>query len=464
MATATKKRPASAAKQRPVTTDDDVHVIRGKLEELWHRYTRGDLVLNMAEREFICEVMGGGQQLVGLARDKAEQIIAERYRPLPPGATSTATPAGIAAHDPDALPATPRAIVPIAIEFLIVDYDKRRCLDQDKVQCLAESFKESGLLQPIGVRQRRVAGETLWECVWGAHRVAAAASLGWVDIPAVVVTCDDAHAEMAEIDENLIRSPLTALEQAEAIARRKEIYEALHPETKRGAKGGRQSRKDAKTQSEEPELGGSAPLREVKELDPKIGSNSAAKPLTPKDATVPSFVDDTASKTGQSRSGVAAKAKLGSDIPKDVMRKLRNTAIADNESELRKLAKLLKSDPDKAATVVEMLASCEVASVTEALAGEEDSRRPRTPKPAADPAGDRQPPKPAEADPQMEASEEPRAGAGLRTQIDVALYRWRNEYKEDASSILAACILEQIAAELREQFVSPPAKAGRKPR
>jgi ParB family chromosome partitioning protein len=41
-------------------------------------------------------------------------------------------------------------------------------------------------------------------------------------------------AELAEIDENLVRSQLTPAQEASAIFRRKAIYEELHLETKRG--------------------------------------------------------------------------------------------------------------------------------------------------------------------------------------------------------------------------------------
>ena len=50
----------------------------------------------------------------------------------------------------------------------------------------------------------------------------------------------DRYAELAEIDENLMRAELTAAQEAAAIFRRKAIYEELRPETKSEAfKGNR---------------------------------------------------------------------------------------------------------------------------------------------------------------------------------------------------------------------------------
>ena len=43
---------------------------------------------------------------------------------------------------------------------------------------------------------------------------------------------------MMRCDENLIRNDLTALERAEETAKKKRLYDALHPETAHGAIGG----------------------------------------------------------------------------------------------------------------------------------------------------------------------------------------------------------------------------------
>ena len=48
-------------------------------------------------------------------------------------------------------------------------------------------------------------------------------------------------AELAEVDENVVRKGLSAVEYSDLLLRRKEIYEALHPETKHG--GDRKSEK-----------------------------------------------------------------------------------------------------------------------------------------------------------------------------------------------------------------------------
>ncbi|MEE2951465.1 MAG: ParB N-terminal domain-containing protein [Pseudomonadota bacterium] len=106
-----------------------------------------------------------------------------------------------------------------------------RIPDGDTITKLAESIEAVGLINPIRVR---CAGER-YELIAGSHRYAAADSLDWREIPAVIVIDDDLHAELAMIDENLCRAELSPSDRSRQTARRKSIYEELHPETRNGS-------------------------------------------------------------------------------------------------------------------------------------------------------------------------------------------------------------------------------------
>lgn len=103
--------------------------------------------------------------------------------------------------------------------------DRLRAVDQNKVSQLAESMKVIGLLNPIYVSYSPDASTCT--LVAGAHRLAAAKSLGWESIDTVELAGGDLEAQLAEIDENLCRSELTPTEEAEHIGRRKEVWEAM---------------------------------------------------------------------------------------------------------------------------------------------------------------------------------------------------------------------------------------------
>ena len=96
------------------------------------------------------------------------------------------------------------------------------------VSALAESMASPvGQLQPIVL----LPDGTL---VVGNHRVAAARMLGWTTIRATIKDLDELDAELAEIDENLRRTELTVLEQADHLLRREQILEAKGLRATRG--------------------------------------------------------------------------------------------------------------------------------------------------------------------------------------------------------------------------------------
>ena len=72
------------------------------------------------------------------------------------------------------------------------------------------------------------------------HRLAAAKTLQWESIWATVLEGLNAdRAALAEIDENLARADLSPAERAAHQYARKELYERLHPQTRKGSAGGR---------------------------------------------------------------------------------------------------------------------------------------------------------------------------------------------------------------------------------
>lgn len=107
----------------------------------------------------------------------------------------------------------------------------RRDTQQRNVEELARSITAVGLMNPITVTQ----DNTL---IAGLHRLEAAKLLGWTEIECTVSDADGLQAELAEIDENFVRAGLSHRELGDLLLRRKELYEAIHPETRQGQRNG----------------------------------------------------------------------------------------------------------------------------------------------------------------------------------------------------------------------------------
>jgi len=133
----------------------------------------------------------------------------------------------------------------VAVENLpashIYPHADAREVNPAKVDALVDSIREVGLLSPIIVRRamkmRNGVKAEAWEILAGHHRYEACVKLKWDDVPCIVMDTSDLHAELITIDENLCRANLSPAEEAYQTARRKEIYEALHPETRHGVAG-----------------------------------------------------------------------------------------------------------------------------------------------------------------------------------------------------------------------------------
>lgn len=211
---------------------------------------------------------------------------------------------------------------PVALEKIIVPHGRRR-VDAIKVAALAASIAEVGLLQPVALTSD-------YRLIFGAHRLAALSQLGRKEIPSLIHHLDELHLELAEIDENLQRHVLTVLETSRALARRKDIYEALHPGTQSVTKRGGPGR---------------------------------AKKTSDKMSPV-SFAKDTAAKLGKHHRTVERMVEIGLGLTEEVANLLLETPIANKQCELKRLSKLR---PDTQRQVAEKLVAKQASTVAAAM-------------------------------------------------------------------------------------------------
>ncbi len=92
-------------------------------------------------------------------------------------------------------------------------YQPRLEFKQKELEELAQSIKENGLIQPIIVRPSSVFG---YELIAGERRLKASKLAGLTDIPAIVKEISDRESMQLAIIENLQRSDLNPIEEANA--------------------------------------------------------------------------------------------------------------------------------------------------------------------------------------------------------------------------------------------------------
>ena len=194
----------------------------------------------------------------------------------------------------------------------------RREADPEAVQKLADSISKVGLLNPITVDQE-------YTLIAGLHRLEAAKRLGWTEIKCTVSNLEGLQAELAEIDENFVRKDLSDDEFRELLLRRKEIYEALHPETKHGMRNGQTSKN-----------------RNLRSLE--------AKP----------FVVDTAEKIGVSRATVERQIQTAKNLTPETKEIIKGSKISKTDA--LKLSRLAQVQQKEAAA---KLVGGEIHSVDE---------------------------------------------------------------------------------------------------
>ena len=190
----------------------------------------------------------------------------------------------------------------------------RRDTQQRNVEELARSIAAVGLMNPITVTQ----DNTL---IAGLHRLEAVKLLGWTEIECTVSDADGLQAELAEIDENFVRAGLSHRELGDLLLRRKELYEAIHPETRQGQRNGQTAKNDKLTVL-------------------------AAKP----------FSEDTADKLGISKRTVERLVQTAANLTPEAKKTIRDAGDKITKGDALKISQLPPDQQAEAAAVLTIAA------------------------------------------------------------------------------------------------------------
>ena len=203
--------------------------------------------------------------------------------------------------------------------------NRLRPVDQAHAATIAASMRQSGLLQPIMVMPTQSSNQH--RLVAGAHRLEAARLLGWSEITCQIADISEGEARLAEIDENLMRHELDALDRALFMAERKAVHDAVFPEVSQ-----RGRRKKELSQS----------LRQFGER----------------------FSKQVSKRTGLSERAVQMALQLAAKLNPEAVALLRNTKVAANQSQLFALS---DQEPADQAEIASLIAKGEVKNVPQAL-------------------------------------------------------------------------------------------------
>lgn len=106
-------------------------------------------------------------------------------------------------------------------------YQPRCNFDEEKLQELAASIKEFGVLQPVVVRKK---GRS-YELVAGERRLRAAGLAGLTKVPAIVKDYDDAKMMEIALIENIQRHDLNPIEEAQGLRRLMQEFKLTQEQT-----------------------------------------------------------------------------------------------------------------------------------------------------------------------------------------------------------------------------------------
>ena len=251
--------------------------------------------------------------------------------------------------------------------------------DPEHVRKLADSIGTVGILSSITVSED-------FRLIAGLHRLEAAKSLGWTEIECMIQPLHGLEAELAELDEDVVRKDISGVIFGEKLLRRKEVYETLYPETRSGisqALGmnralGRRVEDDLPPDAVEDtrvdkmsatsEYDGSGSCVEVGPVDKMSATFNTASPVrleVPVDkmtGKIKSFVDDTAEKMNVTPRTVRRQLQTARNLNADAGNILKATNVKISKKGTMLLSRL---DSEQQKEAAEMLATGKVKTVEE---------------------------------------------------------------------------------------------------
>lgn len=115
---------------------------------------------------------------------------------------------------------TPSSTLPIS-QIESYQNQPRKNFNQEKLEELAESIRQHGVIQPLTVRKL---ASGYYQIIAGERRWRAARMAGLDEVPAVVIEADDQKAMELAMIENLQREDLNPIEEAEGFRSLTEVY------------------------------------------------------------------------------------------------------------------------------------------------------------------------------------------------------------------------------------------------
>lgn len=210
------------------------------------------------------------------------------------------------------------------INDIKIPRETHRHLNNNTVNELLCSIEKIGLLNPITITKDK-------KLIAGFHRIHAFSRLGREEIPCRIVDIDGLKAELAEIDENLMRNEFDYIARGDQLARRKKIYEELYPETKKGISQAKGMNKSKKGDNVEPD-------------------------------SVPTFVENTAQISGKSKTVIKEELQISNNVIPEAKEILKEKKLPKTNA-----LQLSRMEPEEQKVMVERIKSGEAKNVDEAM-------------------------------------------------------------------------------------------------